>query len=421
MSSGVRSPLRTPVPTARRTVPVRGREAARRAARPTRGAGAARQTWAAFSAVPALLGMALAASAPAAGAAGVAAQSMPPPDAPATLQVVVLPGTDRDRSLAGADYVPMPNERLPLAELAGRVLGHCGFRLVDAAPQAAAPDATLTVRARGNSIGGRYGEMRVGFTGADLAGNVVLDGGSYIHAAPFSAVLYPSLLYPTPGRNGLTVEEPVPATFAAVLQGEGQPAPGRAQVWRPILEGTVYLDAVVDVAENACGTAGLIRASHDALPALRSRAIDRLAARASRDPAARAALLARLDDADPYVHREVADAAAESGVTAAVPPLRDRLASEPPEYAARGAVERAIAQLTDTSPPRYPWQSLARWDFIEWGVTTPSEVRELLGEPESVGEGGEWRYGSGWVEFSPPGDGGSGTTVDRLRYPRSGW
>ena len=415
MSSGVRSPVRrTPVPTAQRTVPGRGQEAARHAVRQARGGGAARS---AGAAVPALLALAMAMSAPVAGAAG---QSMPPPDAPATLRVEVLPGSDRDRSLAGADYVPMPNERLPLAELAGRVLGHCGFRLEDAAP-AAPPDATLTVRARGNSIGGRYGEMRVGFTGADLAGDVVLDGGSYIHAARFSAVLYPSLLYPTPGRNGLTVEEPVPATFAAVLQGEGQPAPGRAQVWRPILEGTVYLDAVVDVAENACGTAGLIRASHDALPALRSRAIDRLAARAAGDPAARAALLARLDDADPYVHREVADAAAESGVTAAVSPLRDRLASEPPEYAARGAVERAIAQLTDTSPPRYTWQSLARWDFIEWGVTTPTEVRELLGEPESVGEGGEWRYGSGWVEFAPPGDGGGGTTVDRLRYPRSGW
>ena len=388
---------------------------------PRRPAGGARAARSAAAAVPALLALAVAALAPVAGAA---AQSMPPPDAPATLRVEVLPGTDRDRSLAGADYVPMPNERLPLAELAGRVLGHCGFRLVEAAP-AGQSDATLTVRARGNSIGGRYGEMRVGFTGADLAGDVVLDGGSYIHAARFSAVLYPSLLYPTPGRNGLTAEEPVPATFAAVLQGDGQPAPGRAQVWRPILEGTVYLDAVVDVAEDACGTAGLIRASHDALPALRSRAIERLAARAAADPAARAALLARLDDADPYVHREVADAAAESGVTAAVSPLRDRLASEPPEYAARGAVERAIAQLTDTSPPRYPWQSLARWDFIEWGVTTPSEVRELLGEPESVGEGGEWRYGSGWVEFAPPGDGGGGggggTTVDRLRYPRSGW
>lgn len=413
MSSGVRSTLRrTPVPTALRTAPGRGREAASRAARPTRGARAART---ARATVPALLALAVAASATVAGAA---AQSMPPPDAPATLRVVVLPGEGRGRSLAGADYVPMPNERLPLAELAGRALGHCGFRLVDAA---APPDATLTVRARGNSIGGRYGEMRVGFTGADLAGDVVLDGGSYIHAARFSAVLYPSLLYPTPGRNGLTAEEPVPATFAAVLQGEGQPVPGRAQVWRPILEGTVYLDAVVDVAENACGTAGLIRASHDALPALRSRAIDRLAARAASDAAARAALLARLDDADPYVHREVAEAAAESGFTAAVPPLRDRLASEPPEYAARGAVERAIAQLTDTSPPRYPWQSLARWDFIEWGVTTPSEVRELLGEPESVGDGGVWRYGSGWVDFSPPGDGGGGTTVDRIRYPRSGW
>ena len=354
-------------------------------------------------------------------AGGAAAQSMPPPGAPVTLGVVVTPGPDRDRSLAGADYVPMPNERLPLADLAGRVLGHCDYRIVDAASRPPAPDATLTIRARGNSIGGRYGEMRVGFTGADLAGDLVLDGGSYIHAARFSAILYPSLLYPTPGRDGLTADEPVAATFAAVLQGEGRPAPERAQVWRPILEGTVYLDALVDVAEEACGTAGLIRASQDAMPALRSRAIDRLASRAAGDPAARRALLERLDDADPYVHREVADAAAEAGVTAAVTPLRDRLAAEPPEYAARGAVERAIARLTDTAPPRYPWQSLARWDFIEWGVTTPSRVRELLGEPEDVGDGGEWRYGSGWVEFSRSGGRGAEVTVDRIRYPRPGW
>ena len=92
----------------------------------------------------------------------------------------------------------------------------------------------------------------------------------------------------------------------------------------------------------------------------------------------------------------------------------------PPEYAARGAVERAIARLTDTPPPDYPWQSLARWDFIEWGVTTRARVRELLGEPEGVGERGEWRYGSGWVEFSRSG-GGDAETVDRLRYPRAGW
>ena len=352
----------------------------------------------------------------------VAAQSAPPPSAPATLGVVVEPGSDRSRNLAGANYVPMPNERLPLADLAARTLSHCGYRVVDpAARTAAAPDATLTIRARGNSIGGRYGEMRVGFTGADLAGDVVLDGGAYIHAARFSAILYPSLLYPTPGRNGLTVEEPVEATFLEVLQGEGRPAPERRQVWRPILEGRVFLDALVDIATEACGTAGLIRASHDPLPALRSRAIDRLAARAAGDANARAALLARLDDPDPDVHRDVADAVAEVGVAEALAPLRDRLAAEPPEYGARGAVERAIARLTDTLPPRYPWQALARWDFIEWGVTTPSEVRELLGEPESVGEGGEWRYGSGWVEFSPSGDGGDGTTVDRIRYPRPGW
>ena len=121
------------------------------------------------------------------------------------------------------------------------------------------------------------------------------------------------------------------------------------------------------------------------------------------------------------MHREVADALAEAGVAEALAPLRDRLAAEPPEYAARGAVERAIARLTDSSPPRYPWQSLARWDFIEWGVTTPERVRELLGEPESVGEGGEWRYGSGWVEFSRSGAAADEATVDRLRYPRPGW
>ena len=414
MPSGVCSPSRrTPLRTTRRRAPSEGHQPTSRAARTAHQARAPLPAW---TAVPALAAVAVAAAATAGGAA---AQSMPPPGAPATLGVVVAPGPDRGRNLAGADYVAMPNERLPLAGLAGRVLGHCGYRVVDAAPQAAAPDATLTVRARGNSIGGRYGEMRVGYTGADLAGDVVLDGGAYIHAARFSAVLYPSLLYPTPGRDGLTAEKPVAATFAAVLQGEGRPAPDRAEVWRPILEGTVYLDALVDVAEEACGTAGLVRAARDALPALRSRAIDRLAARAAGDPAARAALLARLDDTDPYVHREVADAAAEAGVTEAVPPLRDRLASEPPEYAARGAVERAIAQLTDTSPPRYPWQSLASWDFIEWGVTTPSRVRELLGEPESVGEGGEWRYGSGWVKFSR--SGGDEATVDRIRYPRPGW
>ena len=334
--------------------------------------------------------------------------------------MVVAPGPDRARTLAEADYVPMPNERLPLAELAGRVLGHCGFRVVEAGPQAAAPDATLTVRARGNSIGGRYGEMRVGYTGAEFAGDVVLDRGAHLHAAPFSAILYPSLLYPTPGRDGLTAEEPVAATFREVLQGDGQPAPDRSEVWRPILEGRVYLDALVDVAEDACGTAGLTRAAHDPLPALRSRAIDRLAARAAAEPAARAALLGRLDDPDPDVHRDVADALAAAGVADAVEPLRARLASEPPEYAARTAVERAIARLTDTPPPSYPWHSLARWDFIEWGVTTRGRVRELLGEPESVGAGGEWRYGSGWVEFSRSG-GGDETTVDRIRYPRRGW
>ncbi len=415
MPSGMRSPSRrTPLRTILRRVPRPGGEPAARAARPAHRAVAPPPAWKAALPLAAVVVVA------AATAGGAAAQSMAPPSAPATLEVVVVPGPERDRNLAGADYVPMPNDSLPLADLAGRVLGHCGYRVVDAGPQAASPDATLTVRARGNSIGGRYGEMRVAFTGADLAGDVVLDGGAYIHAARFSAVLYPSLLYPTPGRDGLTAEEPVAATFAAVLQSEGRPAPGRAEVWRPILEGTVYLDALVDVAEAACGTAGLVRASHDALPALRSRAIDRLAARAAGDRAARAALLARLDDADPYVHREVADAAAEADVTDAVASLRDRLASEPPEYPARGAVERAIAELTDTPPPRYPWQSLARWDFIEWGVTTPARVRELLGEPERVGERGEWRYGSGWVEFSRSG-GGDEATVDRLRYPRAGW
>ena len=373
--------------------------------------------------VLALAAVALAAvGMPAAAAAGGAAgQALSPPEAPATLGVIVASGPDRARTLAEADYVPMPNERLPLAELAGRVLGHCGFRVVDAAPRAAAPDATLTVRARGNSIGGRYGEMRVGFTGAEFAGDVVLDGGAYIHAARFSAILYPSLLYPTPGRDGLTAEEPVAATFREVLQGDGQPAPDRTEVWRPILEGTVYLDALVDVAEDACGTAGLMRAAHDPLPALRSRAIDRLAARAAADPGARAALLGRLDDPDPDVHRDVADAVAAAGVMGAVEPLRARLASEPPEYAARTAVERAIARLTDTPPPSYPWHSLARWDFIEWGVTTRGRVRELLGEPESIGERGEWRYGSGWVEFSRSGGGGDEAAVDRIRYPRRGW
>ena len=240
-----------------------------------------------------------------------AAQTLPTPDRPTTLGVVVAPGPDRDRNLAGADYVAMPNEELPLADLAGRVLAHCGFRVVDAAPQSAeTPDATLTIRARGNSIGGRYGEMRVGFTGADLTGDLVLDGGGYIHAARFSAVLYPSLLYPTPGRDGLTAAQPVAATFLAVLAGDGRPAPDSAEVWRPILEGTVYLDALIDLAADACGTAGLARAAYDAMPALRSRAIDRLAVRAAGDPEARAALLARLDDPDPDVHRDIADAVA---------------------------------------------------------------------------------------------------------------
>jgi hypothetical protein len=394
MLSGVRGPSRqTPVR------PVR------------RGARSARHAW------TAMLALAAVAAATAATAGEVAAQSMPPPDAPTTLGVVVAPGPDRNRNLAGADYVPMPNDRLPLADLAEEVLAHCGYLVVDDA----APDATLTIRARGNSIGGRYGEMRVGFTGADLAGDVVLDGGAYIHAARFSAVLYPSLLYPTPSRDGLTVEEPVAATFLAVLQGEGRPAPDRAEVWRPILEGTVYLDALVDLADNACGTAGLIRASHDPMPALRSRAIVRLAERAAGDPGARAALLARLDDVDSEVHRNVADAVAAAGLAEAVAPLRRRLVSEPPNYAARGAVERAIARLTDTAPPSYRWQSLAGWDFIEWGVTTRSRVRELLGEPESVGEGGEWRYGSGWVEFSRSAGEGDEETVDRIRYPRRGW
>ena len=283
MPSGVRSPSRrTPLRTDLRRVPDPGRAPA---ARTARRACAPPPAWTAVLALAAVGVVATAA------VGGADAQSMPPPDAPATLAVLVTPGPDRDRTLVGADYVPMPNDRLPLADLAGRVLGHCGYRVVSAAAQAA-PNATLTVRARGNGIGGRYGEMRVGFTGADLAGDVVLDGGAYIHAARFSAILYPSLLYPTPGRDGLTAEAPVAATFAAVLQGEGRPAPDRAEVWRPILEGTVYLDALVDVAEEACGTAGLVRASHDALAALRSRAIDRLAARAAGDPAARRALLA---------------------------------------------------------------------------------------------------------------------------------
>ena len=384
---------------------------------PVRSARSAHSPRRAVTGALALAAAAALTSAVAAGAAAAATRALAPTDRPATLGVVVAPGPDRDRNLAGADYVAMPNEELPLADLAGRVLAHCGFRVVDDA----APDATLTIRARGNSIGGRYGEMRVGFTGADLTGDLVLDGGGYIHAARFSAVLYPSLLYPTPGRDGLTAAQPVAATFLAVLQGEGRPAPDSTEVWRPILEGTVYLDALFDLAEDACGTAGMARAAYDAMPALRSRAIDRLAARAAGDPDARAALLGRLDDPDPDVHRDIADAVAAGGVTEAVAPLRDRLAAEPPEYAARRAVERAIARLTDTSPPRYPWQSLASWDFIEWGITTPSRVRELLGEPESVGEGGEWRYGSGWVEFSPSGAGRDKATVDRIRYPRPGW
>jgi hypothetical protein len=401
MSSGMRSPSCR--------IPVRSARAAHSPHRAATGA----------------LALATAAALTSAAATTDAAQTLPAPDRPTTLGVVVAPGPDRDRNLAGADYIAMPNEELPLADLAGRVLAHCGFRVVDAAPQSAeTPDATLTIRARGNSIGGRYGEMRVGFTGADLTGDLVLDGGGYIHAARFSAVLYPSLLYPTPRRDGLTAAQPVAATFLAVLAGDGRPAPDSAEVWRPILEGTVYLDALIDLAADACGTAGLARAAYDAMPALRSRAIDRLAVRAAGDPEARAALLARLDDPDPDVHRDIADAVAAGGVTEAVAPLRDRLAAEPPEYAARGAVERAIARLTDTLPPRYAWQSLARWDFIEWGITTPSRVRELLGEPESVGAGGEWRYGSGWVEFSPSGAGrdeADETTVDRIRYPRPGW
>ena len=130
---------------------------------------------------------------------------------------------------------------------------------------------------------------------------------------------------------------------------------------------------------------------------------------------AREALLARLNDPNPAVHGLVAQALSDADVTSAAEPLRRHLASKPLHYEARGSMERAIARLTDTPLERHPWQSLARWHLILWETSSKADVRDLLGEPESVGEDGEWRYGSGWVAFSRPED---GETVTQIRYPR---
>ncbi len=77
-------------------------------------------------------------------------------------------------------------------------------------------------------------------------------------------------------------------------------------------------------------------------------------------------------------------------------------------------MERAIAHLTNTPLESHAWQSLARWHLIVWDTSSKADVRDLLGEPESIGGDGEWRYGSGWVAFSRPED---GETVTQIRYP----
>ena len=327
------------------------------------------------------------------------------------LGIIVTPAIDRERNLAGADYLVMPNEELPLVELAASVMEGCDYRLVDVT----LPEAKMTISARGNSISGNYGEQLLAYTGADFAGEVVFQTeGDETFVSSFSSVLYPSLLYPTE-RGTQDLEVPRTETFIPVLKGNSQPTPSTAEVWRPILEGKVFLDAMFDVAEYACGTEGLIRTSESEDSALSTRAIERLATRATTDSLAATSLLEKFQDADPDVHRVVAGAVSRAGVDAAIEPLKVLLESQPTYYPARDAIEEAIALLTNTPQPRYRWQSLTQWEFIEWDETSKGDILRMFGDPESVGENGEWRYGSGWIAFAVSDDGEE--RVSRIRFP----
>ena len=327
------------------------------------------------------------------------------------LGVIVTSAIDRERNLAGADYLVMPNEELPLVELATTVMEQCDYRLVDVS----LPEARLTISARGNSISGSYGEQLLAYTGADISGEVMFrTEENETFSSSFSSVLYPSLLYPI-NRGTQDLEVPRAETFIPVLKGNSQPTPSPTEVWRPILEGKVFLDALFDVAEFACGTEGLIRTSQAEDSALSNRAIERLATRATTDSLAETSLLEKLKAPNPDVHRVVAGAVSRAGIVAAVEPLKLLLESQPTYYPARDAIEDAIAILTGTPRPRYRWQSLTQWGFIEWDETSKDDIFRMFGEPESVGENGEWRYGSGWIAFAVSDDGEE--RVSQIRFP----
>ena len=328
------------------------------------------------------------------------------------LRVVVTTAPDRERDLFNAEYVSIANAELSLEPIARSVLAHCGF-----GPAAGGSVATLTIRAKANAIGGQYGDTLTAYTGADIDGTVSLaptEGA--VLAAAFSAVRYPTLLFPAAAGAGVDVRVPRAATVDPVLYGGVKRTRVTSTVGsRPLLEGKVFVDALLDVVHEACGTAGLARAASDSVPSLRAAAIYALASRSVGQPDAREALLAKLNDPDPAVHGAVAQALSDADATAAAEPLRRHLASKPLHYEARGSLERAIAHLTNTPLESHTWQSLARWHLIVWDTSSKDDVRELLGEPETIGDDGKWRYGSGWVAFSRP---ENGETVTLIRYPR---
>lgn len=329
------------------------------------------------------------------------------------LQVVVTTAPDREHDLFNADYVSIANAELPLEPIARSVLAHCGY-----GPAAAGGSvATLTIRAKANTIGGQYGDFLTAYTGADLEGTLSFapaEGATFTSA--FSAVRYPTLLYPTTAGGGIDVRVPRAAAINPVLHGDVKRTRSASVVGsRPLLQGKVFVDAVLDIVHEACGTAGLQRAAADGVPSLQTAAIHALASRSVGQPDAREALLEKLNDPDPAVHRAVAQAFSDAEVTAAAEPLRRHLASRPLHYEARGSMERAIAHLTNTPLEDRTWQSMARWHLIVWDTSSKDDVRDLLGEPETIGDDGKWRYGSGWVAFSRP---ENGETVTLIRYPR---
>ncbi len=328
------------------------------------------------------------------------------------LQVVVTTAPDRERDLFNAEYVSIANAELSLEPIARSVLAHCGF-----GPAAGGSVATLTIRAKANAIGGQYGDTLTAYTGADIEGTVSFGpSGGAVLAAAFSAVRYPTLLFPAAAGAGADVRVPRATTVDPVLYGDVKRARITSTVGsRALLEGKVFVDALLDVVHDACGTAGLQRAADDGVPSLRAAAIHALASRSVGQPDAREALLAKLNDPDPAVHGAVAQALSDADATAAAEPLRRHLASKPLHYEARGSLERAIAHLTNTPLESYTWQSLARWHLILWDTSSKDDVRDLLGEPEAIGDDGKWRYGSGWVAFSRP---ENGETVTQIRYPR---